>query len=385
MKNVLSVVVLSSLLQLGLFAGWEASGLKAGATGAYKSGGSEANNGLVIKPRNVMMAEQLAPAVKNGVCLSRDLVSSDPELNEAMRSYKNGQGNESQMTLQNVETNPDCHKLPYDKTLLHDFNNQFAEACNLTPDMRAACYLLAGLEHLGAIPKGTILNVDGEHNVKFVCANGEEHVFDRSGKLISNGINEGTFNLADPENEPVKHIFADMLAAVQALPQKSSMAKDEFYSFLKEYIDNKKITIGGQKVRLEDQVCSGGLPLSGTVKIPDLSNLISMLKQMIAYLRRINAMGQKPSDEESVGYNRLLSFAQEEFKKISEAIEVTSMQITQMNIPKQEQRRIAEELGKQMAERIKPYCDTIESLQRQIEAKGYGHFGHVSFNPKSFR
>ena len=120
----------------------------------------------------------------------------------------------------------------------------------------------------------------------------------------------------------------------------------------------------------------------GDVKIPDLSNLISILKQMIEYLRRINAMGQKPSDEELVGYNRLLSSAQEELKRIITAMEV---KIEQMSTSKQEQRRIAEELGKQMAERIEPYCDTIESLQRQIEAKGYGHFGHVGFNPKHLK
>ena len=144
--------------------------------GAYlTSSGADrsANNGLVIKPDNVVLAEQLLLPAENGVCLPRDLKSTDPELNEAIRSFQNGQGAVNSMTKQKVEADPDCNELPYSKSLLHDFNDQVAEVCNLTPDMRATCYLLAGLEHLGYFPKGTVLNVDGQHNVKFVCTNGE--------------------------------------------------------------------------------------------------------------------------------------------------------------------------------------------------------------------
>lgn len=225
------------------------------AAGAYEPKGTESGQGLVIKPKSVRMAEQLLPAVKNGVCLPRDLVSTDPVLNEAMRSYKNGQGDQIPTVKKEVEDNPDCHELPYGKAILHDFNDQVAEACNLTPDMRAACYILAGFEHLGAIPSGTVLNVDGHHNVKFVCSNGEEFVFDKDGNFIANGINEGTFNLADPEKKPVKHIFDDMLAAVMALPQKSSMSKDEFYSFLEKYVGEHKITIPLRNDKSEEKVC----------------------------------------------------------------------------------------------------------------------------------
>ena len=233
------------------------------------AGQSTVKSGLVIKPQSVMLAEQLLAPIKNGVSLPRDLGSADPELNEAIRSYQNGQGSESPMTKQKVEADSDCHELPYSKSLLHDFNDRVAEVCNLTPDMRATCYLLAGLEHLGYLPNGTVLNVDGQHNVKFVCTNGEEYVFDKDGKLIASGINEGTFNRSDSQKDIIGHIFNDMFAAVRALPRKSSMTKDEFYDFLKEYIAKNTITIGEANDGHEDQVCRSDKPVS----VEDLKNM----------------------------------------------------------------------------------------------------------------
>lgn len=323
--------------------------------------------GLVIKPENVMMAEQLLPAVKNGVCLPRDLVSTDPELNEAIRSYKNGQGDKIPTARKEVENNQDCHELPHEKAILHDFNDQFAEACNLTPDMRAMCYVLAGFEYLGAIPNGTVLNVDGQHNVKFVCANGEEYVFDKDGNFISNGINEGTFNLANPEEEPIKHIFDDILAAVRALPQKSAMSKDEFYSFLEEYIEEHKITIPQRNNKQEEKVRHDEKNVCVADKIPDLTNLINLMNQSIEHLRKINAMSQKPSEHDRVAYNELVGRIGKEIEKFGKTFDEYSKR---MNLTLTQK----EQLSKKFEETIEPYLETMMTLMQQIEAKGYWHF-----------
>lgn len=112
------------------------------------------------------------------------------------------------------------------------------------------------------------------------------------------------------------------------------------------------------------------------VKIPDLSKLISILKQMIEYLRRINAMGHKPSAEDFVGYNNLVGDAREEFKKILMAIAVDA---EQKNIPEEEQFRVGNELSKLMAAKIEPYTKTLEELQDQIKAKDWGRFDGIEF------
>lgn len=318
--------------------------------------GVKSNQGLVIKSQNVKLAEQLAPAVKNGVSLPRDLGSADPELNEGIRSYQNGQGRESPMTKQEVEADPDCNELPYGKSYLHDFNDRVAELCNLTPDNRAICYALAWLEHKGYIPQGTVLNVDGQHNAKFVCTNGEEYVFDKNGNLIASGINEGTFNISDPLKDPLGHAFNDVLAAVLALPQKSSMTKDEFYDFLEKYIAKNKITI----------------------KIPDFSKLIDFLKETVGCLSRINAMSHKPSKDDRAGYNKLMSRCWDELIAIGDEIE-------RMNLSEEEKSRFKDKLDERYRESVMPYIDKIDTLKKQIEAKGYGRFKDIGPKYERFR
>lgn len=108
-------------------------------------------------------------------------------------------------------------------------------------------------------------------------------------------------------------------------------------------------------------------------KIPDLSKLIDLVKQSVEYLRRINAMSHKPSEEDYVGYNKLGAMARAEIKAIEN-------EIVQMNLTEKEKVELGSELGKQIREKVMPYCDMITSLQRQIEAKGYGRFQDSNFN-----
>ena len=108
-------------------------------------------------------------------------------------------------------------------------------------------------------------------------------------------------------------------------------------------------------------------------KIPDLSKLIDLVKQSVEYLRRMNAMSNKPSEEDYAGYNKLGAKARAEIKAIEN-------EIAQMNLTEAEKVELGNELGKQIREKVMPYCDMITSLQRQIEAKGYGRFQDSNFN-----
>lgn len=111
----------------------------------------------------------------------------------------------------------------------------------------------------------------------------------------------------------------------------------------------------------------------GKVKIPDLSKLIDLVKQTVEQLRKINAMSQKPSAADYAGYNGLGAKAMAEIKAIEG-------EIGRMNLTENEKIKLGEELGKQMREKVMPYCNTIASLKRQIEAKGYGRFEDSNFN-----
>ena len=108
-------------------------------------------------------------------------------------------------------------------------------------------------------------------------------------------------------------------------------------------------------------------------KIPDLSKLVGLMKQAIEYLRRINAMSNKPGEEYYAGYNKLGAKARAEIKAIEN-------EIARMNLTEAEKVELGNELGKQIREKVMPYCDMITSLQRQIEAKGYGRFQDSNFN-----
>lgn len=109
------------------------------------------------------------------------------------------------------------------------------------------------------------------------------------------------------------------------------------------------------------------------IKIPDLSKLVDLVKQTVEQLRKINAMSQKPSAADYAGYNGLSARAMAEVKAIED-------EIGRMNLTEDEKNKLGEELGKQMREKVMPYCDTIASLKRQIEAKGYGRFHESNFN-----
>lgn len=108
-------------------------------------------------------------------------------------------------------------------------------------------------------------------------------------------------------------------------------------------------------------------------KIPDLSKLIDLVKQSVEYLRRINAMGHKPSEDDYAGYNKLGAMARAEIKAIEG-------EIGRMNLTEGEKVELGNELGKQIREKVMPYCDELVSLRKQIEAKGYGHFEDSNFN-----
>ena len=115
------------------------------------------------------------------------------------------------------------------------------------------------------------------------------------------------------------------------------------------------------------------MPVSVADKIPDLSKLIDLVKQSVEYLRRMNSMSHKPSEEDYAGYNKLGAMARAEIKAIEN-------EIAQMNLTEKEKGELGNELGKQIRERVMPYCDTIASLRKQIEAKGYGRFEDSNFN-----
>lgn len=114
----------------------------------------------------------------------------------------------------------------------------------------------------------------------------------------------------------------------------------------------------------------------GKVKIPDLSKLIDLVKQIMEQLRKINAMSHKPSEEDYADYNKLANMAQAEFKAIEN-------EIAQMNLTENEKVELGKELNKQINEKLQPYVEPLASLTKQIEAKGYGHFfGKHRFNFK---
>ena len=102
-------------------------------------------------------------------------------------------------------------------------------------------------------------------------------------------------------------------------------------------------------------------------KIPDLTNLIDLMNQAIEYLRKIDAMGQKPSEQDRVAYNELVGRIGKEFMKNSKEFDEYSKR---MNLTLTQK----EQLSKKFEETIKPYLETMMTLMQQIEAKGYWHF-----------
>ena len=101
-----------------------------------------------------------------------------------------------------------------------------------------------------------------------------------------------------------------------------------------------------------------------TSKMPDLTKLIDLMKQAIEELRKMLAIGRRISDEEWDAYNKLIT-------KISGEHYALGKNVTSQNFTLAEHERFS----LLFIEKVKPYCEQIESLTRQIEAKGLGRFG----------
>lgn len=199
---------------------------------------------------------QTKEALDNGVCFDKAAVArEDPVVRETIRGYLNGQGSLPK-TPSDALKDETCSPLDYSKSFLHDFNDKVSQICNVAPEARAICYSLAVLEFLGALPQGTVLNAEGEHNIKIVCTGGEEYVFDKDGRIVDRGINEGTFNLSPPE-DLVGHTFNDIIAAIQNLPEKSSLTKEEAIKALEEYIRKHNAIIENSAARTKKLFAGG--------------------------------------------------------------------------------------------------------------------------------
>ncbi len=61
--------------------------------------------------------------------------------------------------------------------------------------------------------QGTAINYDPGMNDKFVSLDGKhESVYNReSGQKITDPVNQGTYNRADPNSDPIGHFFQDMV------------------------------------------------------------------------------------------------------------------------------------------------------------------------------
>lgn len=167
---------------------------------------------------------------------------------------------------------------------------------------------------------------------------------------------------------------------------KSSVFKGSFSNqirrsdFGKDLYDGKNPTFKQLRDWVDVNLKGKRPEMSGASKMPDLTKLINLFKQAVEYLRRMNAMSNKPGEEYYVGYNKLGAKARAEMKVIED-------EIAQMNLTEAEKVELGNELGKQVREKVMPYCDTLESLKRQLEAKGYGRFedSNFNFNPKYFK
>ena len=99
------------------------------------------------------------------------------------------------------------------------------------------------------------------------------------------------------------------------------------------------------------------------------------MKRIIECLRKIDAMSSKPSDGDFAEYNKLAGKCAEEAVAIAKVIED---EIGKMNLTEEEKikfgKKIGEQIEKRYGEELKTYSSTIKSLQKQIEAKGYGDF-----------
>ena len=209
---------------------------------------------------------QTKAALDHGVCFDKAAVArEDPTVRETIRGYLNGQGSPPESPNDALKDKT-CGPLDYSKSYLHDFNDKVSQICNASPEARAICYLLAVSEFLGALPQGAVLNAEGEHNIKIVCTGGEEYVFDKDGRIVDRGINEGTFNLSPPEDW-AGHALNDIIAAIQNLPEKSSLTRDEAIKALEECIRKRHAIIENSAAKTKKLFAGGNAPAIDTPKL----------------------------------------------------------------------------------------------------------------------
>lgn len=113
-------------------------------------------------------------------------------------------------------------------------------------------------------------------------------------------------------------------------------------------------------------------------KIPDLSKLVDAMRRIAECLRRINAMSSKPSEEDYSEYNKLMDKFAEEAEKVEKALED---EIGKMKT-EDEKVKFSKELGDLFERQFRgsELCNEILSLQKQIQAKGYGRFTPRNLN-----
>lgn len=116
----------------------------------------------------------------------------------------------------------------------------------------------------------------------------------------------------------------------------------------------------------------------GKVKIPDLSKLIDAMRRIAECLHKINAMSSKPSEEDYAEYNKLMDKFAEEAEKVEKVLED---EIGKMKT-EDEQVKFSKQLGDLFDRQYggSKLCNEILSLQKQIQAKGYGRFTPRNLN-----
>ena len=97
-------------------------------------------------------------------------------------------------------------------------------------------------------------------------------------------------------------------------------------------------------------------------KMPDLTKIINLMKQVIEEYRKILAAGRKMSDDVRVAHDNLMNEIYKEMYALADEVK--------KNFTKEEY----EQFGQLFKEKVQPLFDQGVALQQQIEVKGYGHF-----------
>ena len=202
---------------------------------------------------------------------------------------------------------------------------------------------------MGGLPRGTVLNVDGEHNLKIVCDNGREYVFDKDGKIIPDGINEGTFNISNPENW-ASHTLNDIIAAIKRLPNKSSMTKDECVKLLKDYQEREV------KAKEQAEALFTGIDNFSV----DISQLEALIKKMIEFSQRLLDAGEKATDRQISTYNSYAAEAGQELGRLLQPI-------LALPISDAEKSKIVAE---KIERKLKTLVERHQTLQKQLVSRG---------------